>query len=152
VRRLLAVVLLVVSAATAVRAQEHVTTSEGVTASLAPSPEGSASRILDRKFWVVAAGLNAAMVLDTKSTFDVARACQTCREANPLVAPFLRRGPIVTLAAGEAFDAGVMAIAAKMKASDRTWVRRTWWVVPAALGVGHTIAQRHNYNLLHESN
>jgi hypothetical protein len=41
-------------------------------------------------FWVAAALLNTAMVLDTKSTFDVARACQTCREANPFVATLYR--------------------------------------------------------------
>lgn len=131
--RFLAVLLLVLSTATAAVAQERVA--------------GSA-RVADRKFWVVAAALNAAMVLDTKSTFDVVSVCQTCREANPFVAPFVRRGPAVTFAAGEVFDAGVMSIAAKMKASDRAWVRRTWWVVPAALGVGHTIALRHNRSLL----
>ena len=131
--RLSAVLMVVLSTATTVLAQER--------------GSGSA-RVADRKFWVAAAALNAAMVLDTKSTFDVVSVCRTCREANPFVAPFVRRGPAVTFAAGEAFDAGIMSIAAKMKASDRTWVRRTWWVVPAALGVGHTIAFRHNRNLL----
>ena len=79
---------------------------------------------------------------------DVVRACETCREANPFVAPFVRRGQVLTLAAGEAFDAGVMTLAAKMKGSDHVWARRTWWLVPAALSVGHTIAARHNSNLL----
>ena len=112
------------------------------------STETSPRRVLDKKFWTVAAVLNTAMVLDTKSTFDVVRACESCREANPLVAPFIRRGPAVTFTAGEFFDAGVMTVAARMKAANRPWVRRTWWAVPAALVAGHAIAQHHNLNLL----
>jgi hypothetical protein len=88
------------------------------------------------------------MLLDTKSTFDVVGACQTCREANPVVAPFIRRGQAVTFASGEFFDVGVMAIAAKMRGADRSWVRRMWWVAPAALIAGHSIAYRHNVGLL----
>jgi hypothetical protein len=133
VGRLSILLLLVLSTAMPALAQERLTRS---------------ARVADRKFWAVAAALNTAMVLDTKSTFDVVNVCRMCREANPFVAPFVRRGPAVTFVAGEVFDAGVMSIAAKMKASDRTWVRRTWWVMPAALGVGHTIALRHNRNLL----
>ena len=109
------------------------------------SPRG---RVLDRKFWAVAAALNTAMLMDTKSTFDVARACPTCEEANPIVAPFFRKGAAVTFTAGEFFDAGVMTLAARMKGSERVWMRRTWWVVPAALIVGHGIAHQHNVNLL----
>jgi hypothetical protein len=131
--RLSTLLLLLLSTATPALAQERVTRSD---------------RVTDRKFWVMAAALNVAMTVDTKSTFDVVKGCQTCREINPFVAPFVRRGPVLTFAAGEVFDAGVMTMAAKMKGSDRRWVRRTWWVAPAALVIGHTIAQRHNYNLL----
>jgi hypothetical protein len=107
------------------------------------------STVRDWKYWSLAAGLNGAMLVDTKTTFDVLRACpQTCREANPLVAPFVRRGPAVTYAAGMLVDAGVMTVAAKMRSSPRGWVRRTWWVAPAALIVGHSIAARHNATLL----
>jgi len=104
-------------------------------------------RATDKKFWLVTAGLNTTMLLDTKSTFDVSRWCPTCEESNPFVRPFVERGPRVTFAAGVAFDAGVMAMAAKMKRSDRAWMRHTWWVMPAALMTGHTIAWRHNVNL-----
>lgn len=106
-------------------------------------------KVRDWKYWGLAAGLNGAMLIDTKSTFDVLRACpQTCREANPVVAPFVRRGPAVTYAAGMLVDAGVMTVAARMRGSPRGWVRRTWWVAPAALIVGHSIAARHNATLL----
>jgi hypothetical protein len=89
------------------------------------------------------------MLIDTKSTFDVLRACPTaCQEANPFVAPFVRRGPALTYTAGVLFDAGVMTVAAKMRGSPRGWMRRTWWVAPAALIVGHSIAARHNATLL----
>jgi hypothetical protein len=109
--------------------------------------QSETKRAADKKFWIVAAGLNTAMLLDTKSTFDVTRWCPNCEEANPFVRPFVERGPALTFSAGVAFDAGVMALAAAMKRSERTWLRRTWWVVPAALITGHTIAWRHNVNL-----
>jgi len=117
------------------------------TASSAQSVEPQTKRVADKKFWMVTAGLNTAMLLDTKSTFDVTRWCSTCEEANPIVRPFVERGPALTFGAGLAFDAGVMTLAAKMKGSDRAWARRTWWVVPVALMTGHTIAWRHNVNL-----
>ena len=87
------------------------------------------------------------MLLDTKSTFQVMRWCTNCEEATPFVRPFVQRGRALTFSAGLAFDAGVMAIAAKMKRSERTWLRRTWWVVPVALMTGHTIAWRHNTSI-----
>jgi hypothetical protein len=114
---------------------------------LAGEPKPEARRAADKTFWLVAAGLNTTMLLDTKSTFDVMRRCASCEEANPFVRPFVQRGPTLTVAAGVAFDAEVMAIAAKMKRSERPWLRHTWWVVPVALMTGHTIAWRHNTNL-----
>ncbi len=104
--------------------------------------------VRDKKFWALAGALNAAMLMDTKSTFDVLERCRRCEEANPFVAPFVRRGPAVTYTAGQLFDAGVMTIAAKMKGSERRWMRRTWWVIPVALVTGHSIAYRHNVNLI----
>lgn len=148
-RACLPVLALVLSSAPA-RAQEPVL---GAGAGVAPirsdaQPDSRAS-VRDWKYWSLAAGLNGAMLVDTKSTFDVLRDCrQACREANPVVAPFVRRGPAATYAAGLLFDAGVMTVAAKMRGSSRGWVRRTWWVAPAALIVGHSIAARHNANLL----
>ncbi len=147
-RQLATVLLLVLVAATAGQAQERGSLPAGEGARRVETAERSSRQVLDRKFWIVAAALNTAMALDTKSTFDVVRRCEACREANPFVAPFVRRGPAVTFTAGEAFDAGVMTMAARMRRSDRAWVRRTWWVMPAALITGHAIAQRHNANLL----
>ena len=110
----------------------------------ASDPERPAKRVTDTKFWLTAATLNAAMIADTKSTFDVMRRCEICYEKNPYAAPFVARGPIVTYAAGEAFDISVMVVAAKMKGSDNKVYRRTWWVVPIALTTGHVLAYRHN--------
>jgi hypothetical protein len=107
-------------------------------------PERPAKRVIDTKFWLTAAALNAAMIADTKSTFDVVNRCDICYEKNPYAAPFVAHGPALTYAAGEAFDVGVMVIAAKMKGSDNKFSRRTWWVVPIALTTGHVIAYRHN--------
>src|SRR5687767_14208771 len=70
---------------------------------------------LDKKFWAVTAALGTTMVLDTRSTFYIVDRCVDCRDANPFVAPFVRLGPTPTYTAGILFDAGVMAIAAKMK-------------------------------------
>ncbi len=129
-RKLCSVVLLVLATSTASYAQDR-----------------GAEKVADAKFWIVAGALNTAMVLDTRSTFDVAKRCTDCYEANPIVAPFVRQGAPTTFVAGEAFDVAVMSVAARMKASDRSWVRRTWWVAPAALIVGHSIAYRHNSGL-----
>lgn len=110
----------------------------------ASDPERPAKRVTDTKFWLTAAALNVAMIADTKSTFDVKRRCEICYEMNPYAAPFVARGPALTYAAGEAFDIGVMVVAAKMKGSENTFYRRTWWVVPIALTTGHMLAYRHN--------
>jgi len=107
-------------------------------------PERPARRVTDTKFWLTAAALNAAMIADTKSTFDVMRRCGVCYEDNPYAAPFIARGPAVAFAAGEAFDVSVLVLAGKMKGSDNKLFRRTWWVVPMALTTGHAIAYRHN--------
>jgi len=104
-------------------------------------------RVTGATFWVTGAALNASMILDTKSTFDVLRRCDRCFEADPYAAPFIARGPVVAFTAGEAFDIGVMVVAAKMKGAKRPLYRRAWWVVPVALTAGHLLAARHNMNL-----
>jgi hypothetical protein len=142
-----AVVMLVLASATASLAQDQPPVTERSESVQASDIRRTPARVMDRKFWAVASALNTAMVFDTKSTFDVSKTCPNCGEANPLVRPFVRRGPVPTYIAGELFDAGVMTVAAKMKGSERTWARRTWWVMPIALVTGHTIAYRHNVNL-----
>jgi hypothetical protein len=104
-------------------------------------------KVADKKFWVVGAALTSAMLLDTWSTFDVISRCPGCREANPYVAPFVRRGPVVTVTAGLALDIGVMALSAKMKASKKPQIRNIWWLVPVALTAGHLISYHHNMTL-----
>jgi hypothetical protein len=110
--------------------------------------ETARPRTTDKKFWAVAAALNTAMILDTKSTFDVGYRCPTCYERNPVVRPFLPLGPAPVFAMGVAFDAGVMTVAAKMKGSSKPALRRTWWIVPVALAAGHFVAWRHNVGLV----
>jgi len=107
-------------------------------------------KISDKKFWAVSAALNTSMLLDTWSTFDVMGRCPTCREANPYVAPFVKRGPGVTFAAGQAFDIGIMALTARMKASKKPQIRKIWWLVPVALTTGHVWAFQHNFRLARE--
>ncbi|HUL71746.1 MAG TPA: hypothetical protein VLT86_01510 [Vicinamibacterales bacterium] len=104
-------------------------------------------RVADTKFWLTGAALNVSMIVDTKSTFDVLRRCDRCFEANPYAAPFIARGPAVAFTAGEAFDVGVMVIAAKMKGARRPFYRRTWWILPVAIAAGHVMATRHNMAL-----
>jgi hypothetical protein len=106
-------------------------------------------RVHDFKFWTVGGLLGTAMLLDTKSTFDVLGRCARCYEANPYVAPFVNRGPGVTFTAGVALDVGIMAIAAKMKTSRHERFRRIWWVVPVVLTAGHLLAYRHNLRVGH---
>ncbi|MEO7274064.1 MAG: hypothetical protein ABI211_18860 [Vicinamibacterales bacterium] len=140
------VAVLVLVTATASVAQE-LPPSRPAVVHLADQPEPR-RKVVDKKFWLLGGALNSAMLLDTRSTFDVTRTCTDCYEANPFVRPFVRRGPVTTYAAGEIFDAGVMTLAAGMRGSDHPWMRRTWWVVPVALMTGHAIAYRHNVNLI----
>lgn len=109
--------------------------------------ERPSAKIVDKKFVLVVSALNAAMIADTKSTFDVMQRCDQCYEANPYARPFINHGPVVSFTAGEAFDITVMAVAAKMKGSDRNAFRKTWWVIPIALTTGHLIALQHNMKL-----
>ncbi len=107
-----------------------------------------AAKVVDKKFVLVGVALSAAMIGDTKSTFYVMSRCKNCYEADPYAAPFINRGPAVAFTSGEALDITVMAVAAKMKASDRPGFRRTWWVIPIALTTGHIIAMQNNLKLV----
>jgi hypothetical protein len=125
-----------------------------VTIIRAPAPDAPAGdehrpapKVADKKFWLTAAALNAAMIVDTKTTFAVMQRCTRCYEADPYARPFIERGQGVAYTAGEAFDITVMVVAAKMKGSDRPGFRRTWWIVPIALTAGHVLAARHNAQL-----
>ena len=140
------VVVLLLSGASTSWAQEQVSSPVVPVIQLQTSSEAErpAGRVADKKFWFTAAALNIAMVADTKSTFDVMRRCDRCNETNPYAAPFINRGPKVALVAGEAFDIGVMLVAAKMKGSDRPLFGKTWWVMPVAMTAGHIMATRHN--------
>ena len=112
-----------------------------VTATL-PKPKA-----VDRKFTVLGAALVAAMATDTYSTFKSVDWCPRCHEANPYVAPFVKRGPSVTYPAGLGFDAGVLVLSAAMRKSDNIALRRVWWLPAAALIAGHSMAIRNNFNL-----
>ena len=148
-RTVLAVILLALVTSTDAAAQDRSPFALPTSESLDPARFDARPDTTDKTFWVLAAALNAAMIADTRSTFYVLDRCASaCREKNPLVAPFVKRGQLVTYAAGEVFDAGVMVVAARMKRSKNTWARRTWWVAPAALIAGQAIAARHNHQLL----
>jgi hypothetical protein len=150
-RKLCGAVLLVLATSAASQAQTR-DADQIPPPTLTPAVEPAEARppkktVTDAKFWIVAAALNTTMTLDTKSTFDVSKRCPDCYEANPFVAGFVAKGAPTTFIAGEAFDVVVMTVAAKMKRSDSAWMRHSWWVVPVALTVGHSIAYRHNNNL-----
>lgn len=148
-RKLCGAVLLVLSTAVASQAQtrENDQLPPPILTPVAVphgNPESPKKKVTDTTFWVVAAALNTAMVLDTQSTFAVSKRCPDCYEADPFVAGVVAKGAPATFVAGEAFDIALMTVAAKMKGSDTPWVRHTWWVMPVALTVGHAIAFRHN--------
>ena len=100
-RACLPVIALVLSSAQAFAQEAVVEAGTSVGAIHTDAHVDSRDKVRDWKYWGLAAGLNGAMLVDTKSTFDVLRDCrQACREANPVVAPFVRRGPAVAYAAG----------------------------------------------------
>jgi hypothetical protein len=118
---------------------------DGVTVEARSNPEEKP--VLDKKFWTVAIALNAAQVMDTKSTFDVFARCNKCYEANPYARPFVNRGPAVAFTAGQAFDIGLMYTAAKMKGSKHPVFRNIWWVIPVSMTIGHLAAYQHNIHV-----
>ena len=87
------------------------------------------------------------MLIDTWTTFNVVKHCAHCREDNPYAEPFVKRGPVVATVAGQLFDVGVLAVAAKMKGSRNPRLRQIWWLVPVALTTGHVWAAHHNWQL-----
>ncbi len=121
-------------------------TDDAVTGAIVPAATKAEGKTMDKKFWLLAAGLNTSMLLDTKNTFEVMDRCPRCEESNPYARPFIERGPKLTYPAAFAFDAGVMYLATKMRTAKNPAIRRIWWLVPAVLTVGHTHAYFSNLN------
>ena len=117
---------------------------DGVTAETRSNPE---KKVLDKKFWTVAIALNAAMIMDTKSTFDVFERCNKCYESNPYARPFVNRGPAVAFTAGQVFDIALMYTAFKMKGAEHPAFRKIWWVIPVSMTLGHLAAYQHNIHV-----
>lgn len=59
------------------------------------------------------------------------------RELDPLARPIVQAGPAAMAAAGYGEAAGLAWLAQRLRRSDRTWLRRTWWVPQAAGIAGH---------------
>ncbi len=102
-------------------------------------------KVVDKKFVLVGATMHLSMIVDGKTTFDLLKRCPECYEKNPLVAPFIKRGPVVAYMAGTVAEVGVMYVAYKMKGSDNAFLRKTWWLAPIVITALHTKGALMNY-------
>lgn len=97
----------------------------------------------DRKFWLLTSAVVGGMVADTHSTFSAIK--HDCHgmlpcsqwpvgELNPLTAPIIKRGPLVTYPLALGFDGGVMWLSHHLREKHKWY----WWVGPVVLGTVHT--------------
>jgi hypothetical protein len=98
------------------------------------------AQTVDKKFVISSAFLVASSIYDNESTFHALKNCPTCREANPIMAPFVKRGRLTTYAVTAAVDTALIYWSYKLKQRHS----KLWWIVPAEVSVGHTIAATFN--------
>jgi hypothetical protein len=95
-------------------------------------------KVLDTKFIMVSSYLILASVFDAESTFSAVR--NGAHEANPIMKPFVKRGRLATYGYLLASDASFIYLSYQMKKSSNKDLRKAWWVGPAIIGSGHTVA------------
>lgn len=91
-----------------------------------PSPLG-------RSYTLTYAALVASTVADVETTFRGLDRCSSCREANPLLRPFVERGRGATYGVSIGLNILTMELARRSKRRGN----RGWWVGPALQGSFH---------------
>ena len=100
-------------------------------------------KVADKKFWAVNTLLVSSTVYDTRSTYFALEKCKNCREANPLMRPFVKAGEPWLYVVQGFINTGVIYASYKMKEKDH----KLWYVLPVALTIAHTIAGTHNIRI-----
>lgn len=102
-----------------------------------------AQEVADRKFWTVNTMLIGSTIYDVESTYYALDKCQTCREGNPFMRPFVKAGKPWFYAVQGSIDAGVIYTSYKMKKNDK----KLWWLLPVVMTATHSIAGTSNIRI-----
>ncbi len=105
------------------------------------------------KFWsptnlVLSSVWLGATAADVDSTFRVLKRCASCYEANPIVAPLLKRGPALTWTVITGVTLADVELAHELRRSDHKTLRIIGWAVPIVATGLHTWAAIHNHQLI----
>lgn len=98
-----------------------------------------AGRVLDKKFWGLAAGLATATIYDIETTYAGLNRCETCRESNPLMRSFVEKGRPTLYGVTMGVNTGIMYAAYRLRNSNNPSLKKLWWVIPVvAIGLHGT--------------
>lgn len=99
-----------------------------------PNVAQAQEKTADKKFWVVNGIFVASTIYDVESTFFVLGRCDTCREANPIIRPFVEMGRPATYIFISAADVVTVygSYYLKKRGHDKLWL------IPPLVGIaGH---------------
>lgn len=96
--------------------------------------------IADEKFWVTSTLLIGSTIYDVESTYFALGKCGICREANPVMRPFVEAGRPWLYTIQGSVDAGIIFTSYEMKKRHNKW----WWVLPVAVSAAHLTAGTRN--------
>ncbi|MFN7945946.1 MAG: hypothetical protein U0Z53_11380 [Blastocatellia bacterium] len=108
------------------------------------APQGDEKKVADAKFMALMMAVQVSTVVDIESTFHTIGKCPpgyTCREANPLLRPFVQSGRPAAYAFSSSINGLVWWSSYRMKKRGNRW----WWVGPVVQITTHTVAAIHNY-------
>ena len=108
--------------------------------------EAQDQKTADKKFWFVSAALVGSTIYDVESTYYVFDKCPTCRELNPtFMKHIVYAGRPALYAVQGSMDAGIIFMSYKFKQDPKLrWMHKSWWVLPVAVSVAHSLAGTHN--------
>ena len=95
---------------------------------------------VDKKFVIASSLVVATSIYDVESTFHALDGCSTCKEGNPLMRPFVKRGRFVTYAFTAVVDTALIYTSYRMKKSGNKF----WWLIPAEISIGRGVVATFN--------
>ena len=97
-------------------------------------------KVLDKKFWSLAAGLAAATIYDIETTYAGLNRCKTCRESNPVMRHVVEAGRPTLYGVAMGINTGIMYVAHRLRNSNNPSSKKLWWLPPViAIGVHGTV-------------
>ncbi|HWQ34001.1 MAG TPA: hypothetical protein VNQ79_14220 [Blastocatellia bacterium] len=109
-----------------------------------PDPQADTKKVADAKFLALMTAMQVSTIADLESTFHTIGKCPpgyVCREANPLLRPFVQSGRPAAYAFTTGINSLVWWSSYRMKKRGNRW----WWVGPTVQIAVHTVAAVHNY-------